>query len=324
MRKIFTLLFIFGIVLIQAQTSAYNPFPETHGDWLSHRSYRWSYDISCSLLHTESDTVINSKTYIKVFESDLGIYRGPNYGKKVANYSKPITQGDYAFSYRNDAPNKKVYILYKDSVNEHLWYNFDYKVGDTLKFDADANYNLMNWPIIENNTSFTNTGILPLVVKAIENIKICNEFHKKFIFFNSTPFVNNLIEGVGFETGVTGYHGEIGFFEPFYWWEMFFSSNDNCSEKGYYEILSNSVQDISSNEILSIYPNPAQDKITLNINSPILSSFNYSIVNSLGQEVLANNCNSNTIDISTLPIGIYFCQLIGNDGELINVTFVKE
>jgi hypothetical protein len=321
MRKIFTLLFIFGILIIQAQTSVYKPFPETQGNWLTHKSYRWSYDISCSLLHTESDTIINSKTYIKVFESDLGIYRGPNYGKKVGNYSKPIAMGDYAFSYRNDSPNKKVYILYKDSVNEHLWYNFDYKVGDTLKFDADANYNLMNWPSIENKQTFN--GELPLVVLSIDSILICNEYHKKFIF-SSGGFENNLIEGVGFEDGVTGYHSELGFFEPFYWWEMFFSSNDNCSEKGYYEILSNSVNNISSNGIVSVYPNPAHDQLTLNINSPLLSSFNYSIVNSLGQEVLANNCTSNTIDISSLQVGIYFFQLKGNDGKLINSSFVKE
>lgn len=66
---------------------------------------------------------------------------------------------------------------------------------------------------------------------------------------------------------------------------------------------------------LNISPNPAQDYIDINI-EPIISSANHSIINIYnvyGESVIAlvpqNQSNKNRIDISQLPVGIYFLQV---------------
>lgn len=61
---------------------------------------------------------------------------------------------------------------------------------------------------------------------------------------------------------------------------------------------------------LSIYPNPATDKITLEI-SVIPSKSNLSIINLCGHELITcqTTMPKTQIDISNLPNGVYFLRL---------------
>jgi photosystem II stability/assembly factor-like uncharacterized protein len=77
-----------------------------------------------------------------------------------------------------------------------------------------------------------------------------------------------------------------------------------------------------------IYPNPAKNELQFS-NLPILnSSFQYSIVNILGQTKQSNtllpNNTSPSINVSALPAGIYFIRLTYNKGFVYSAKFVKE
>ena len=70
-------------------------------------------------------------------------------------------------------------------------------------------------------------------------------------------------------------------------------------------------QVITNQKLISIYPNPANDFITFNIQAP--SNFQVEILNSLGVTIITNQ-NQKRIDISQLKPGLYF--VIVNDGGL--------
>jgi hypothetical protein len=62
---------------------------------------------------------------------------------------------------------------------------------------------------------------------------------------------------------------------------------------------------------LSIYPNPATDKITLETTGAVKES-NLAIVNAQGQELISRKITEpkTQIDISNLPSGVYFVRLL--------------
>ncbi len=74
---------------------------------------------------------------------------------------------------------------------------------------------------------------------------------------------------------------------------------------------------------LSVFPNPAENVISINATAPITS---LKIINMLGQIVLENNTvdNQQTIDISKLTKGIYFLQAIQDSNEQKTIRFVKK
>lgn len=77
--------------------------------------------------------------------------------------------------------------------------------------------------------------------------------------------------------------------------------------------------EFTSNTI-SIAPNPAHDRITINANQSITS---VSIYNTLGQEIMDwKEISSSTIDVSELPSGLYFVTIRLEDSEQ-RVTLVK-
>lgn len=75
---------------------------------------------------------------------------------------------------------------------------------------------------------------------------------------------------------------------------------------------------------IRLYPNPAKDHLLLEMNAEAKAGSGYAIHNILGKQVQARNTLAplQSIDISTLPAGIYFLQL--NNGQAITLKFIKE
>jgi hypothetical protein len=79
---------------------------------------------------TTTDTLINSKVYRVVYTNSVSVgYYCPGTGGP----GLPITsQTQHAGFLRQDTVGHKVYVLMPDSTNEHLLYDFDLQVGDTI------------------------------------------------------------------------------------------------------------------------------------------------------------------------------------------------
>jgi hypothetical protein len=89
-------------------------------------------------------------------------------------------------------------------------------------------------------------------------------------------------------------------------------------------LLSVKTVNIADN-IISIYPNPTTHE--LNITTTLLGNgeVQYQIINTLGATVIASKATGNnfSIDVSTLPAGIYFITLQSGEAKTVK-RFVKE
>ena len=95
--------------------------------------------------------------------------------------------------------------------------------------------------------------------------------------------------------------------------DLYFASLGNCIGVG--------INEVSQSNIFTVYPNPTNSALTIN------TSVNYSsiqIVNTLGQLVFTKE-KSTSLNVSSLPSGIYFIQLVDIKGSVIGKEkFVKE
>lgn len=75
---------------------------------------------------------------------------------------------------------------------------------------------------------------------------------------------------------------------------------------------------------MNIYPNPTQEKLTIETSSAVLNS--YSIIDLAGRKLQRGNIEigSNEISVTELPKGIYLIQLLGNWGEAVVKKLVVE
>jgi len=73
----------------------------------------------------------------------------------------------------------------------------------------------------------------------------------------------------------------------------------------------------------SVYPNPAKDHIV--IENVLGTSYTYSIINSLGQNVASGKgqgLNTN-VDLERLPFGLYVAVIVAADGQRFSLKFLK-
>jgi hypothetical protein len=76
----------------------------------------------------------------------------------------------------------------------------------------------------------------------------------------------------------------------------------------------------------SIYPNSANDFIEIQLSKNDLTSYNISILDITGKEILTQSLQQNKIDVTTLNSGMYFVKLMNaKSTEVLGVKkFVKE
>jgi len=72
---------------------------------------------------------------------------------------------------------------------------------------------------------------------------------------------------------------------------------------------------------LSVYPNPANDRLSFNQNDKMLNS-TYSIIDLLGKTILTERVEADFVDISMLENGVYFIQL-NNGNHISTAKFIK-
>lgn len=79
----------------------------------------------------------------------------------------------------------------------------------------------------------------------------------------------------------------------------------------------------SGNTLITVYPNPAANEILL---SGLTNTSASKVVNSMVQIVLQQktNASSFSIDVSKLPKGLYFVEVLSTDNSSIKQSFIKQ
>ncbi len=88
-------------------------------------------------------------------------------------------------------------------------------------------------------------------------------------------------------------------------------------------LISPQVTHINAIDAVYIFPNPAQNTITVSVTNGAYTSF--TINNTLGQHLVSQSINADqsVVNVSMLPAGIYYIALTGDNGTAIR-KFVKE
>jgi hypothetical protein len=77
-----------------------------------------------------------------------------------------------------------------------------------------------------------------------------------------------------------------------------------------------------SEDEIWVYPNPVNSTLFIKKDNHI--SWYYTIINTVGQVILRDKLDGNSVDVSDLPIGIYFIQIKTQNGEVVTKKFIKE
>ncbi len=252
------------------------------------------------------DTSLNNTIYHKIYKDTSG-------------------QIKLAFLFRNDTLNQKVKCRFVNENIEHLLFNFNVNIGDTLS-DIVMGYNNPN---IQNNK---------LIVKKIDSILINNQYHKRIKLLNiyssdisNQPYYIVWIDGFGnlSSGGILGSTGLLSYYPRFVTCfeqnAQYFSSepydnqgylfyNDSISSSNSCNFnplsLKNDVQELN----ITIYPNPVNNFVSIEF--PELIEKEIRIYNADGQLIYYNRRNENKIvkiDFSNYDIGVYFITVIFND-----------
>jgi hypothetical protein len=84
------------------------------------------------------------------------------------------------------------------------------------------------------------------------------------------------------------------------------------------------VPQITKENALEIFPNPAKVQVTVKLSSMVSGS--YTLTNTLGQVLLSGKLNgsTNNISISSIPKGVYSIKLTNEKGQVYTGKILKE
>lgn len=280
-----------------AQANVYHPFPDTNAVW----RVDFSYVCTCQSFYPTvqenyqytigTDSIIGSYAYKKIYRSGFTSSISTTLCACPRNYYYTYYGG-----LREDTANKKIYFKCTNSPDT-LIYDFSKQVGDTLNLIATS----FNYP---NSSPYTYT----CSITSIDSVLVGSNYHKRFNIGGIS-----MIEGIGSTAGllegVSSSHDLVCYNHNT---EFYPSTSTSCP----LIVGISQLPDISNKLIL--FPNPANDKITLQSSTELGAIIIY---NALGEIVLQTKSKNTEeeINISKLQAGIYTVQAVGR-----YMKFVKE
>ena len=189
------------------------------------------------------------------------------------------------------------------------------------------------------NTKEVNNVLLTLSIDR-SNTAACNLAAADITNFTSTSFTtdtwNILFEDCFLQTTID--------FENFYFHDMFRFAEANVTftyileevgaeglrltvinSDGDTAVYGNPALSIQEEQkvVVSIFPNPVKETLYIESNIPVVSAIVYNIS---GQKLLhtAKITNSNSIDVTVLPSGMYFITLVSETGQQQLQKFIKK
>lgn len=291
MKRIVFLLTALSLLFCFRQLNAqtFRPLPDSNAYWVTSVAVEISMSSFQYTLKTPSffdDTIINSKKYTKVFQVDYPWY--------------PYSLWDLKGCYRNDSLGR-AYFIWADSSNEHILYDINCNIGDTV-FDIacwDTYWNPQNYYAIIQDT---------------QNIVIGNKSFRKIGFNYSdeipgTSMLHYWLEGIGNVEGIINPHN-LGMNSSM----LICMSAYDTAWYPYYSLVPCDWFGVSvteaENHKFSISPNPTNGIIQIKCTDTPLDMSVY-IYNTQGQLIYKSQVlqEKALIDISLLSSGLYLFRV---------------
>ncbi len=195
------------------------------------------------------------------------------------------------------------------SLNYRLTYN-NYYTDTGTGFDGYYSY------LFVDTFKYDGYGTLILPSGTVHNVM---RIHRNSFETITHASVTNIYRTEGYYWYVPNYHNNILNIEYYYTGNPAIANLSFCPPN---EALGTS--DLSpGTKPFYVYPNPATSELTIESNGR--PGGDYTIINCLGQQVLANACTDakTVVDISKLPPGVYHVRLKSGDNASAQ-TFVKQ
>lgn len=219
------------------------------------------------------------------------------------------TNGIDDYFVREDTSDRKIYVRFSDTATiEHLLYDFDAKIDDTLAVPTDY-FHAVRESVIDSTSMVTMNNQQYNLRTATFDGQVINGLPITYYYVDgigslSDPFL--LTSWIGFRyTSTTklicfkNQHGTI-------------QSNDivlNCTDTNNYKGLLN-IGDIEQAKTLMIYPQPAHSYLQVELPKAIDATF--TLYDNLGKKVYTTNINrQRSIRLKNIyvPAGLYFYKI---------------
>jgi len=246
------------------------------------------------------DTVVNNKTYFKVYRQVIG-----NTSTLPCTYSEPL---NYRGALRDDSLNKRVYFLPPNHLQDTLLFHTNLNIGDTLK---DC------YGFSANNSNF--------VVNYIDSVLLLNSYRKYFILFNPNSMnciMTFLYEGIGSDCIFLNDEPQ----NPQSIFCVGYESVDSTSfpavgQEHWAGILVGKPEKVNTlASAVRIYPNPVRDKLNIAISSeeflPVQLSI-YDIRGRLIQPVLTLRNTETILNTLSFKPGLYYFKVENQDHSFV-------
>ncbi|MFY9309635.1 MAG: T9SS type A sorting domain-containing protein [Bacteroidia bacterium] len=177
------LLFIISVLVCNSSICQVNTYFENNPVWQDGTSCAVPYPCiknETLIYKVQGDTLINAVLYKKILKKSQGYYyyiNGPDTG-----CSGSFSTVDSIPSYFLRSEDKKMFVLLPGDTSEHLLYDFNLVVGDTLPLSY---------------TTFTND----IIVSAIDSVYTAYGYLKRFALTGNGA-ASYLIEGIGSSHGL--------------------------------------------------------------------------------------------------------------------------
>jgi hypothetical protein len=261
----------------------------------------------------EKDTLVQALQYAKI--------RATYY--KLINFDWHVTSPSAYFYLRNDTTAKKVYYC-DSSFTEHLHFNFNLNITDTL-------VSYRSFPFCNANNP----------IDSIKQVSYFGTIRNKFIpKLDTMPsFVpkGSLIEGIGATNGFLDYAFQYVPFECFYEINtscvtfnnqtLYNGQNSNLTCSCEFYTIPAAITEIAITEKdITIFPNPFSNTLNLDMSKLKSQSVNikiYDVTGKLCFQKAIKKTQMFSVDATTWQSGMYFMQLKTFEGSL-NYKIMKE
>jgi len=242
------------------------------------------------------DTLIENNVYHKIYQSNDSIWNPLN--------------SKYFCAFRQQ--NEKWFFVNKEDTTQYLLYDFNVSVNDTIQFNG-------------NPWTFTDFETMGKVI-AVDSVLIQDLYRKRIQVTSITGgFSEYWIEGIGSTNGL--------FYSANYWFDseyqlMYFYENDSLlyENEPYGECLYLPLgnEEIELDTTIEVYPNPAHDKTTLNVNDLNFKAFNVELYNSNGQLIDSKLDNYSTInfELSNYTAGLYLLKIELENNDVVTKKLI--
>lgn len=196
---------------------------------------------------------------------------------------------------------------FNEQINDSSYWIYAVEINNGTIIGLGTNWMQMSYLNEEIDKSFLNNSDLKGLIKSvnIDTSVIRLTPDKKLL----KEFYYSIIDSLPIDTFISGFDYET---------QTELSNNENTE-------LINGLNETSNNEmILNLYPNPANEFITIETDKPDENI--YMIANINGQMVISGKIKKKTfkIDISELKSGTYFIKLDKEDGKSETSKFIIE